>query len=80
MALFQDSGQTPERRDEEATEITRKLRDWLATDPQQIELFDAKSSVFLTDMLSRLRRFGSLRYVNPKMLYWLRDLKAKAEI
>jgi hypothetical protein len=31
-------------------------------------------------MLSRHQRFGSLKYVNPKMLYWLRDLKAKAEI
>lgn len=73
MALFQDSGETPERRNEEATEIARRLKAVLEQEPGRIEKLDGWRRVFVTDMVARLILFGSLKYVTPRQLFQLRE-------
>ena len=51
MALFQDSGQTPERRNEEATEIARRLKVALDLEPGRIENLKGWRRIFVTDMV-----------------------------
>ena len=77
MALFQDSGQDQDRRNEEATTIARRLSGLWKADQFLIERLDARSRIFLVDELARLSRFGALRYQSAKMLFWLRDIKEK---
>lgn len=74
MALFQESGQSPQRRNEEASTIAARLITYMVEHPEWIETLDDKSKVFLTDMKARMKAFGSLRYINAVQLGWLRDL------
>jgi hypothetical protein len=73
MALFQDSGQTPERRNEEATEIARRLKVALDLEPGRIENLKGWRRIFVTDMVSRLILFGSLKHVTPRQIFRLRE-------
>lgn len=77
MPLFQDSGQTPERRNEEASTIARRLAGWLDQDRSRIEKLNAWESVFIVDMTTRVKKFGSLRFITPQQLFQLRELWQK---
>jgi hypothetical protein len=68
--LWTDSGQTPERRSEEADELVGKLADAEAAMMEH----EAK---FLRDMQERFERYGNKTMVSPKQLFWLRDLLEK---
>jgi hypothetical protein len=43
-----------------------------------MKIFDARSTIFLTDKMAKLQKYGILKYTSPKVLFWLRDLWQKA--
>lgn len=77
MALGQDTGQTPDRRDQEATDILRRLLDDENCWRFSLEEVDDKTRDFLTKMRERYLRYGKLRFITAGQLYWLRDVYAK---
>ena len=68
--LYQESGSTPERRAQEADELTNMLADaevWMTR----------TEAIFFRDMYERLEKYGDRTFVSPKQLFWLRELKEK---
>ncbi len=76
MGLFEDSGQTPERRDQEASQLVERLAAAYARDDGLFERLDPRSANFLGQMFTR-RSQNRLTGINPKQLFWLRDLIEK---
>lgn len=66
MALFQDSGQSPERRKEEAEKLLTRLSD--ALDSMTDREKDFHQSV------------SDAPVISPKQLFWLRDLCDKYSV
>jgi len=77
MPLYQDSGQTDDRRDQEANDILGRMisedGEWMI----DLDHLDARSRDFLISLRSRKAQYGRLRFIRPQALYWLRDLYAK---
>lgn len=71
MPLFDDSGQTPERRNEEATQIVIVLFESGVRCEEETKECD-----FLRSMYKMYGRNGKV-YATAKQLFWLRDLKEK---
>ena len=73
MPLTFDTGQTPERRNEEALKIIQMLKyntyDGIPEDNER---------KFINQMISMYDRYnGQKVFVTSKQLFWLRDLKEK---
>jgi hypothetical protein len=66
--LTNDSGQTPERRAEEAGELLDMLAD-------AVVRMDEKESKFVTDLNARFLQYKERTLVSVKQLFWLRDLR-----
>ena len=77
MSLFQESGQSPERRNEEALQLVKLLYggfDGHADD----DFLPREERKFLTDMFRMYEKHnGKAVFVTTKQLFWLRDLKEK---
>ena len=72
MPLTFDSGQTPERRNEEALRIIKMFKDANSYDG----IMEDNERRFITTMLMMYDRYsGEKVFVTPKQLFWLRDLK-----
>lgn len=68
--LSQDSGQTPERRSQEACEILGMLKGAsVPLEPGEIK--------FIADLTSNFQRYGARTMVSTKQLFWLRDIKER---
>ena len=68
--LTDDSGQTPERRAEEAQHLLKMLEN-SATGMQPNEL------KFIAETAARFEQYGPRTIVSVKQLFWLRDLRDK---
>ena len=77
MALFQDSGQSEPDRNAEATTLTRRIKEWMQADAANFDKLTPYERIFMTDKISRLDKFGSLRFIQPTQLFCLRDIWEK---
>lgn len=70
--LFQNSGGTPESRNQEAFDILVKMGLQNNT-----EAMNPGEASFVESLSDRMAQFGDKCIVSPKQLFWLRDLKEK---
>jgi len=69
MALWQDTGQTPARRSQEAA--------WLVDRLQSVQDLNDWERTFVNDMAERLEQYGEATFVSAKQLFKLRDIADK---
>jgi hypothetical protein len=68
--LANDTGQTPERRTQEAQDLIGMLRPCM-------DDMTLKEQRFVNETIERFAEHGVRTIVSPKVLFWLRDLKTK---
>jgi hypothetical protein len=75
MALFQDSAQTPERRNEEAKVIFEKFLNWFNW-LNRINIMTSSEVMFINKLYGMYARHKKV-FVSVEELFWLRDLMEK---
>jgi hypothetical protein len=68
MPLFQDSGQTPDRRREEAKELLAQVID-------AVEAMTDKDRRLVEKISGRFQKYGDEAFVNANDVFWLRDIR-----
>jgi hypothetical protein len=68
MALFQESGQTPERRREEAEKLLGQIID-------HVEAMTEREQGFVRGMAERFEKYGDQTLVSVPQLFWLREIR-----
>lgn len=71
--IWTDSGQSPERRREEAFDLLSRIKSTAGS----LDMISQKECDCIDDLDDKRRKYGDRVEVSPKQLYWLRDIYSR---